>query len=188
MTRARTAAGSEDPGPHPRLDHRAAHVGSTWNARVVTDAHDVVTVERLVPAPPGPIFELLVHPNRHRDIDGSGAVRDPKGDAKRLRLGSRFGMSMRIGLPYSMMSTVIEFEEGRRIAWRTTGPGPVGGLFGGRIWRYELEPVDASTLVRESWDITGESLLTKPIVRRSARQTRKNMETTLERIEKLVTS
>jgi uncharacterized protein YndB with AHSA1/START domain len=147
---------------------------------------DVVTVERLIPAPPEPIFELLVHPARHREIDGSGAVRDPKGEPERLRLGSRFGMSMRIGVPYSMESKVIEFEEGRRIAWQTTGPGPVGRLFGGRIWRYELEPEDGATRVRESWDITEESALTKPFVRRAAAHTRHNMEATLARIEELV--
>jgi hypothetical protein len=96
-------------------------------------------------------------------------------------------MSMRIGVPYSMVSTVIEFEEGRRIAWQTRGPGPIGALFGGRIWRYELEPVDGGTLVRETWDISQESALTKPAVRRAAGQTRKNMAATLRRVEELVT-
>jgi len=33
-------------------------------------------------------------------------------------LGSTFGMSMKMGLPYSMVSTVIEFDENRRIACR----------------------------------------------------------------------
>jgi uncharacterized protein YndB with AHSA1/START domain len=154
----------------------------------VTDQRDVVTVERLIAAPPEAIFELLVDPNRHRDIDGSGSVRDPKGDAPRLALGSRFGMSMRMGVPYSMQSTVIEFEENRRVAWQTTGPGPVGARVGGRIWRYELEPVDGGTLVRESWDIRQESIITRPVVRLSADKTRKNMTATLERIEQLVTA
>ena len=154
----------------------------------MTDEHDVVTVEREIAAPPEPIFELLVHPDRHRDIDGSGTVRDPRGDAARLQMGSTFGMSMRMGVPYSMVSTVIEYEENRRLAWQTKGPGAVGGHFGGRIWRYELEPVEGGTIVRESWDIRQESALTRPIVRRGAGQTRKNMEATLARIEKLVTA
>jgi uncharacterized protein YndB with AHSA1/START domain len=154
----------------------------------VSDAPDAVTVERLIPAPAEAIFELLVHPDRHRDIDGSGAVRDPKGDAPRLQLGSRFGMSMRMGVPYSMVSTVVEFEEGRRIAWQTTGPGRVGSRFGGRIWRYELIPTDAGTLVRESWDISREAPVTRPLVRFGGKHTRRNMETTLERIEQLVTT
>jgi uncharacterized protein YndB with AHSA1/START domain len=153
----------------------------------VTDSSDVVSVERLIPAPPGPIFELLADPTRHRDIDGSGSVRQARGATGRLGLGSRFGMSMRIGLPYRMTSTVIEFEEGRRIAWQTRGPGRIGARAGGRIWRYELEPTDSGTLVRETWDISQESAATKPMVRRSGDETRKNMATTLERIEALVT-
>ena len=148
----------------------------------------MVTVERLIAAPPEAIFELLADPSRHREIDGSGSVQGPKGDAPRLRLGSQFGMSMRIGLPYSMVSTVIEYEQDRRIAWQTRGSGAIGGRFGGRIWRYVLEPAPGGTLVRESWDISEESALTKPVVRLSARQTEKNMEATLERIEELLTS
>ena len=68
------------------------------------------------------------------------------------------------------------------------GTGGARHAVGGRIWRYELEPVDGGTLVRESWDIRQESALTRPIVRRGADQTRKNMAATLERIEKLVTA
>ena len=128
-----------------------------------------------------------MHPDRHRDIDGSGSVRDPKGESEKLALGSKFGMSMKMGLPYSMVSTVIEYEENRRVAWQTRGPGPVGGHVGGRIWRYELEPVDGGTIVRETWDIRQESSFTRPVVRRGAGQTRKNMTATLERIDKLVT-
>jgi hypothetical protein len=54
--------------------------------------------------------------------------------------------------PYRTTNTVIEFEPDRRIAWKTTA---IGGLVGGRIWRYELDPADSdSTLVRETWDIS----------------------------------
>jgi hypothetical protein len=63
----------------------------------------------------------------------------------------------------------------------------VGRLVGGRIWRYELEPTDAGTLVRETWDISQESPFTKPLVRRAAKTTAKNMAATLERIEQLLT-
>jgi len=149
---------------------------------------DVVRVERIIPAPPAAIFALLTDVNRHRDIDGSGTVRDARGEPDRLQLGSTFGMSMKMGMPYSMVSTVIEFEEDRRIAWQTRGPTPLGKFVAGRIWRYELEPVDGGTLVRESWDITQESMATKPLVRRAADETRKNMAKTLERIEELTTT
>ena len=71
---------------------------------------------------------------RHREIDGSGTVRDPKGDPQRLELGSSFGMSMKMGMPYSMVSTVIEYDENRRLAWQTHGPTAIGRYVGGRGW------------------------------------------------------
>lgn len=150
-------------------------------------SRDVVTVERTIPAAPEAIFDFLADPSRHREIDGSGTVREAKGESQRLKLGSTFGMSMKMGIPYSMVSTVVEFEENRRIAWQTRGPGPIGRHVAGRIWRYELEPVDGGTRVRETWDITSESAITKPVVRLGADRTRKNMEATLARIEELVT-
>jgi uncharacterized protein YndB with AHSA1/START domain len=154
----------------------------------VSDPEDVVTVERVIPAPPEAIFALLVDPNRHRDIDGSGSVQGTKGDAPILELGTSFGMKMKIGIPYSMVSTVIEYEENRRLAWQTRGPTAIGKHVGGRIWRYELEPTDDGTVVRESWDITHESAFTKPAVRRGAGTARKDMAATLERIEEILTT
>lgn len=153
----------------------------------MTDSQDVETVERVIAAPPEVIFAFLVDPRKHREIDGSGTVRDARGEPQQLVLGSSFGMSMKMGLPYSMVSTVIEYEENRRIAWQTHGPTRIGKLVGGRIWRYELEPVDGGTRVRESWDISQESVATRAIVRKGAEKTRKDMAATLERIADLVT-
>ena len=147
---------------------------------------DVVSVERVIPAPASAIFALLADPARHRDIDGSGTVQAAKGSGERLALGSTFGMSMKMGVPYSMVNTIIEYEEDRRIAWQTRGPGPVGRRVGGRIWRYELEPADGGTKVTESWDISQESAITKPLIRAAAGKTKKNMENTLARIEELL--
>jgi len=149
-------------------------------------SNDVLTVERVIPAPPERIFDLLADPTRHSEIDGSGTLVESKEPSKRLGLGDTFGMAMKMGVPYSMVSTVIELEENRRIAWQTRGPGRIGSRAGGRIWRYELEPVDGGTRVRESWDITKESPLTKPLVGFSRGKTKKNMEATLERIEEVL--
>jgi uncharacterized protein YndB with AHSA1/START domain len=148
---------------------------------------DVVSVQRVIPATPDAVFDLLADPDRHHDIDGSGTVVAAKEGSQRLALGSRFGMSMKMGVPYSMVSEVIEFDEGRRIAWQTRGPTRLGRYVGGRIWRYVLEPVEGGTLVTESWDITREAAVTRPLVRRGAGQTEKNMAATLERIEDVLT-
>ena len=149
------------------------------------DNRDVVSVERVIAAPPQAIFAVLADPRRHKDFDGSGSVGEAKDLPDRLRLGSTFGMSMKMVVRYSMVNEVVEFEEGRRIAWQ-----PRMKLFawvsGGRIWRYELEPVDGGTRVTETWDITKEK--SKAFARPAAKKTRANMEQTLARLEEIVTA
>ncbi len=147
--------------------------------------HDVASVERLISAPPEPIFDLLADPDRHQEIDGSGTVRGTPQGSQRLALGSKFGMSMHAGFGYSMASTVVEFEENRRIAWQTQPTiGPLRLLFGGRIWRYELTPQDGGTLVRESWDIRKEVFPWS--IRTLRNKTIESMTKTLERIAAVV--
>ena len=124
---------------------------------------DRTSVERVVSAPPSAVFALLADPVRHRDIDGSGTVRDAVEGSRRLRLGDRFGMQMRAGLGYTMVNEVVELEEDRRIAWQTRPVQTWAQRFvGGRIWRYELEAVEGGTRVRETWDISAEAV--KPVV------------------------
>ena len=106
----------------------------------------LVTATRVVPAPASDIFALLATPARHAEIDGSGTVREPRGSRtpERLSLGATFGMSMRWGLPYSILNEVVEFEEDRLIGWRH---------FAGHIWRYRLEWLGPqSTKVTEEFD------------------------------------
>ncbi|MFO7549001.1 MAG: SRPBCC family protein [Acidimicrobiia bacterium] len=106
--------------------------------------HDrCVSVERFIPVPPAVVFAVLADPSRHSVIDGSGSVRGVRRAPRRLELGSRFGMSMKLGLPYRIRNRVVEFEEGRRIAWCHPG---------GHRWRYELVPHDGGTRVIESFD------------------------------------
>jgi uncharacterized protein YndB with AHSA1/START domain len=115
----------------------------------------VVSVDRVINAPPAALFAVLADATRHPEIDGSGQlVKAKEGAAPRLTLGSTFGMSMKMGVPYTVTNTVIEFEQDRRIAWQTVLAGPLGRFLGGRIWRYELEPVDGATKVTESWDLS----------------------------------
>jgi uncharacterized protein YndB with AHSA1/START domain len=148
---------------------------------------DVETVERFIPAPAEAIFAIISNPRRHHEIDGSGTVRDAKDVPEEIHLGSRFGMSMKLGMPYSMVSEVVEFEPNRLIAWQTRPPSDwAARLGGGRIWRYELEPREGGTLVRESWDITHERL--KVIVRPARKRTRAAMTATLERIDQILSA
>ena len=154
----------------------------------MTSPRDVVTVQRLIPAPASAIFALLADPSRHPEIDGSGTVLHPSSPgSRRLGIGDTFGMSMKLGVPYSTRNVVIEFEEDRRIAWQTLAAAPIDKVLTGRVWCYELEPVNGGTIVRETWDISREATLSRPIVRRlMGAQTRINMARTLERIESAV--
>jgi uncharacterized protein YndB with AHSA1/START domain len=147
---------------------------------------NVVSTERVVSAPPEAIFDLVADASRHPDIDGSGAVKQVKpGSPGRLSLGSTFGMSMHMGMKYSMVNTVIEFEENRRIAWQARLAGFLGKFIGGRIWRYELEPLEGGTRVRESWDISEDHQRTFLRNDKVAAPTKSNMDKTLARIEEL---
>ena len=97
----------------------------------------------VVPASPVTVFALLADPARHPDVDGSGTVRARLRGPSRLSLGARFGMRMRLGVPYVMTSRVVEFEEDRRIAWQHVGR---------HVWRWELAPVPEGTRVTETFD------------------------------------
>jgi hypothetical protein len=103
-----------------------------------------VSVSRVIAADRQAIFDVLADPAMHPVIDGSGTVRDvQEGGPERLSEGAKFGMSMRMGAPYKILNTVVEFEEGGRIAWRH---------FHGHRWRYELRDVDGGTEVTETFD------------------------------------
>ena len=139
-----------------------------------------VTGSRVIAAPAQAIFDVLADPGMHPVIDGTDSVRAPTGGGPqpRLALGSEFGMHMRILVPYRITNRVVEFEEGRRIAWTHIG---------GARWRYELEPVDGGTRVRETFDW---STARAPFVLELLRAPAKNlqsMEATLERLDRHVT-
>jgi uncharacterized protein YndB with AHSA1/START domain len=154
----------------------------------MANPRDIVTAERVIPAPAAAIFDVLADPARHPEIDGSGSVRRARpGSAARLAQGATFGMDMQRGVRYGMVSTVTEFDEGRRIAWSPKPANGRGARLVGRIWRYELEPVDGGTRVRETWDISHEAL--RFVLRYvAAARTRQDMTKSLERLEGLVTS
>jgi hypothetical protein len=137
----------------------------------------VISRTAFVKAPPGVIFELLANPRRHGEIDGSGTVQSARVNAPaRLSMGATFGMDMKLGLPYRITNTVVEFEENKRIAWRH---------FGGHIWRYILEPVEGGTQVTEQFDPTTSRM---PIVLKlmnSETNNAKAIERTLDNLQEL---
>ena len=144
-----------------------------------SDSSKIVSRSIIVPAPSADIFNLLANPRRHHEIDGSGSVQAAELDSpERLSLNAKFGMKMKIVVPYKMMNTVVEFEEGARIGWRH---------FGGHIWRYILEPVEGGTKVTEQFDMnTSKSQLMMKLTN-AAENNGKNIEKTLANLVRVFT-
>ena len=145
-------------------------------AVMTSDPAKVVSRSTIVPAPAQMIFDLLADPRRHGEIDGSGSIQSAQIDApERLSLDATFGMQMKIGVRYKITNTVVEFEEGKTIAWRH---------FGGHIWLYILEPVDGGTKVTEQfdWNKSKSPLVLK--LRKSPQDNAKSIEKTLENLVK----
>jgi uncharacterized protein YndB with AHSA1/START domain len=151
---------------------------------------NTVSVERVIKAPPGEIFALLADAGKHASFDGSESVNHASQKSVPLSMGSTFGMAMRgrketLFIPYRTTNTVIEYQPDRRIAWKTTA---LGGLLGGRIWRYELSPAEGGTLVRETWDVSEDKQKSMVTSGSMPRQTEKGIRATLERIAELLES
>jgi len=144
----------------------------------MADGKKQVSVERVITAPPEKIFDVLADPAQHAVIDGSGTVQHARGNSIRLTLGAKFGMSMRLGLPYPVTNTVVEFDENRRIAWRHMGR---------HRWRYELQPIESGTRVTETFDWNGAPLGWLYELTGLPARHKPNMEGTLERLDDLVT-
>ena len=145
-------------------------------------ADQVVSVSRIIQASPEAIFDVLADPARHSEIDGSGMVQNMRGESKRLELGSKFGMDMKMGfLPYKISNTVVEFEENRLIAW---------AHFGKHRWRYELEPMaetdGGGTKVTESFDWSTAALPKAIELMGYPKKHPANMEATLARLATVV--
>lgn len=155
----------------------------------MSQAAGTVSVDRVILAPPERIFDLLADPDRHVEIDGGGTVQRSRSGSRRLTLGDSFGMDMKMGIGYSTRNVVVEFEENRLIAWQTLAAAPLDKFVTGRIWRYELTPVEGGTRVRETWDTTKESIFSRALIRLTMTETtRANMTRTLERINEIVTA
>jgi uncharacterized protein YndB with AHSA1/START domain len=104
---------------------------------------DTVSASATVAAAPHDVFEYLRRPANHAAISGDHTVRDAVKGPEALELGDKFGMSMKLGVPYRVTSRVVEYEPDRRIAWCH---------FGGHRWRWEVEPADGGSKVTLTYD------------------------------------
>jgi uncharacterized protein YndB with AHSA1/START domain len=104
---------------------------------------DTVAASADVAASPHDVFEFVRRPANHAEISGDGSVQAANKGPEVLGAGDRFGMSMKVGVPYRITSKVVEFEPDRRIAWCHLG---------GHRWRWEMEPASAGARVTLTYD------------------------------------
>ena len=110
----------------------------------------MVSATREIAAGAGQIFELIADPAAQPRWDGNDNLASAPAGQRVRRPGDVFAMTLTRG--EIRENHVVEFEEGRLMAWR---PSEVGKPPPGHLWRWELEPTGpARTQVTCTYDWT----------------------------------
>ena len=110
----------------------------------------VVSATREIAASADSIFALIADPSEQPRWDGNDNLSRAEAGQRVHAVGDVFAMTLTRGSVRD--NHVVEFEEGRRIAWTPAEPGKRPP---GHLWRWELEPIDASsTRVTHTYDWT----------------------------------
>jgi uncharacterized protein YndB with AHSA1/START domain len=114
------------------------------------EAPRVISASREIMAGPERIFELIADPARQPRWDGNDNLAIAASGQRVRRAGDVFTMKLTQGSIRE--NHVVEFAEGRRIAWM---PAESGKRPPGHLWRWELEPLgSARTRVTHTYDWT----------------------------------
>ena len=100
----------------------------------------VAMASREIAAGAEQVFEFIADPALQPRWDGNGNLAEAAEGQRIRHVGEVFTMTL-TGDGAVRENHVVEFVEGRRIAWRPAEPGkpPIG-----QLWRWELEPINAS--------------------------------------------
>jgi len=108
----------------------------------------VVSASRVIAAPADKIFELIADPSQQPRWDGNDNLAEAPAGQRVRTVGDVFTMTLTMGSDRT--NHVVEFEEGRLIAWQPSEPGKPPP---GHLWRWKLEPIDESrTQVTHTYD------------------------------------
>lgn len=116
-------------------------------------AHDdrgerVVSAGRVIAAGAEQLFELVADPAHQPRWDGNDNLGEASAGQRVRAAGDMFTMTTTKGRVRE--NHVVEFDEGRRIAWLPAEPG---GEPPGHLWRWEFQPVDeAHNRVTHTYD------------------------------------
>lgn len=151
-----------------------------WGMSEETDGR-VVRAEREIDAPAEQLFELIADPALQPLWDGNDNLGSAETGQRVRAVGDVFRTTLTHGAVRE--NHVVEFVEGRLVAWR---PAEVGQPQPGHLWRWELEPVDGQggrTRVRHTYDW---SALTDPKrLERARATTAANLTASLDRLAAL---
>ena len=113
-----------------------------------TDVPRVVSASREIAASTKRIFELIADPSQQPLWDGNENLAKAEPGQRIRSIGDVFIMTLTKGSIRE--NHIVEFEEGRRIAWF---PSESGRRPPGHLWRWELEPLTATrTRVTHTYD------------------------------------
>ncbi|WP_024804050.1 SRPBCC family protein [Nocardia sp. BMG51109] len=108
----------------------------------------IVSATREIAAGAGPVFELIADPAQQPRWDGNDNLAEAAAGQRPRAAGDVFVTTLTMGSVRE--NHVVEFEEGRRIAWRPAEPGARPP---GHLWRWEIEPLGESrTRVTHTYD------------------------------------
>ena len=167
--------------PHP-AQPTPGRMWSTHRMTATTDESRVVSATREIDAPADLIFEYIADPAKQPLWDGNDNL-GSSSSARVRAVGEVFEMTLAHREPPEVRENhVVEFEEGRRIAWL---PSPVGGEAPGHLWRWELEPISAgATRVTHTYDWT--KLTDEQRMRKARSTTSANLDASLARLDEIV--
>ncbi|WP_375488737.1 SRPBCC family protein [uncultured Mycobacterium sp.] len=136
----------------------------------------VVSASREIAAAAETIFELIADPSQQPRWDGNDNVAEAAPGQRVRKVGDVFTMKLTLG---SLRENhVVEFEEGRRIAWR---PAEKGRPPPGHLWRWELDPIDKThTRVTHTYDWTDRNRIP-----RARRTTPERLRASLDRLAEI---
>jgi uncharacterized protein YndB with AHSA1/START domain len=145
-----------------------------------TDVPRVVSASREIAASSDLIFELIADPAQQPRWDGNDNLAEAEPGQRIRSVGDVFAMTLTAG---SLRENhIVEFDEGRRIAWR---PSESGKRPPGHLWRWELEPLTQTrTRVTHTYDwsqLTDENRLP-----RARRTTPDRLRASIDRLAEIV--
>jgi uncharacterized protein YndB with AHSA1/START domain len=144
-----------------------------------TDVPRVASASREIAASADRIFEFIADPAQQPLWDGNDNLAEAEPGQRVRGVGEVFAMTLTGGAVRE--NHIVEFDEGRRIAWLPSEPG---GRPPGHLWRWQLEPLtETRTRVTHTYDWS--QLTDKNRLPRARRTTPDRLRASLDRLAEI---